>query len=335
MPDSPESNNKESSTFDPSIQTENLAYSPDKMLACDSCKRQNPPNRTNCLYCGRELAIKAVDLENTKLLTRSLEAWESGFNIILRSAAGTARENTASISPDGSIDLGSMIESQIPLPIARVESLQLAEILAEKYHGLGLRCTIISDADLAAERPPVRLSSIRITERNFEFIDFNARSVTEIPFAELALVVTGRLSQTRTEMLEKRRRKAETKVIDETATSADESVLDIYTRSDRIGYRVYLAGFDFSCLGDRKGLLAGENMRRLAALLLDSAANARLIESYAKVRHLLDGIWEIESRTDPQGLKRSGFGKVEFGKVETSSNLQQFNKFSRMQWHLL
>ena len=335
MPDSPESNNKESSTFDPSIQTENLAYSPDKMLACDGCSRQNPPNRTNCLYCGRELLIKAVDLENTKPITRSLEAWESGFNIILRSAIGSALDHTPSITPDSSIDLGSIIESQIPLPIARVESLKLAEILAEKYHGLGLRCTIISDADLAAERPPVRLSSIRITERNFEFIDFNARSVTEIPFAELALVVTGRLSQTRTEMLEKRRRKAETKVIDETATSADESVLDIYTRSDRVGYRVYLAGFDFSCLGDRKGLLAGENMRRLAALLLDSAANALLIDSYAKVRHLLAGIWEIESRTDPQGLKRSGFGKVEFGKVETSSNLQQFNKFSRMQWHLL
>lgn len=335
MPDSPESNNKESSTFDPSIQTENLAYSPDKLLACDSCTRQNPPNRTNCLYCGRELAIKAVDLENTKLITRSLEAWESGFNIILRSAIGTALENTASITPDSSIDLGSIIESQIPLPIARVESLKLAEILAEKYHGLGLRCAIISDADLTAERPPVRLSSIRITERNFEFIDFNARSVTEIPFAELALVVTGRLSQTRTEMLEKRRRKAETKVIDETPTSVDESVLDIYTRSDRVGYRVYLAGFDFSCLGDRKVLLAGENMRRLAAHLLDSAANALLIDSYPKVRHLLAGIWEIESRTDPQGLKRSGFGKVEFGKVETSSNLQQFNKFSRMQWHLL
>lgn len=202
MPDSPESNNKESSTFDPSIQTENLAYSPDKLLACDSCTRHNPPNRTNCLYCGRKLAIKAVDLENTKLITRSLEAWESGFNIILRSAIGNALDHTTSITPDSSIDLGSIIESQIPLPIARVESLKLAEILAEKYHGLGLRCTIISDADLAAERPPVRLSSIRITERNFEFIDFNARSVTEIPFAELALVVTGRLSQTRTEMLE-------------------------------------------------------------------------------------------------------------------------------------
>lgn len=335
MPDSPELDSQEASRFDPSIQTENIAYSPDKLLACDSCGRQNPPNRVNCLYCGREMAIQAADLVNAKAVIRSLEPWESGYNLVVRSAHGASPEDVASVLPDGPIDLDAIIKSNVPLPIARVESLRLAEILVEKFDGFGLRCSIISDADLAAERPPVRLSGIQINEGHFELIDFNTRSVTRVPFGELALIVPGQLSQTRTEMLEKRRRKAEAKVIDETATSADEAVLDMYTRTDRNGFRAYLAGFDFSCLGDRKGLLAGENMRRLAILLADAAPNAQVIDDYADIRHLLGGIWVVESRTDPQGLKRSGFGKVEFGKVATTSNLQQFTKYSRLQWHLL
>ena len=335
MPDSPESKIKEASTFDPSIQTENIAYSPDKLLECEGCSRQNPPNRTSCIYCGRELAIKAADLENTKPVIRKLDAWESGFNIIFRSVLSGAPGSVSFVLPECTVDLDSIVESSIPLPIARVESLKLAEILVELFDGLGLRCTVVSDADLSADRPPIRLRRIVITDRHFELIDFNANTGTLVPFEEIALIVAGQLSQTRTEMLEKRRRKAGTKVMDEMATSADESILDIYTRSDRTGFRVYLAGFDFSCLGDRKGLLAGENMRRLSTLLADTAPNARVIDNYARVRHLLSGVWDVESRTDPQGLKRSGFGKVEFGKVETTSNLEQFNKYSRLQWHLL
>lgn len=335
MPDSPESKSKESPGFDPSIQTENIAYSPDRLIACAGCGRQNPPNRLNCLYCGRELTITAADLADTDPVIRDLEAWESGFNLVLRSAAGAATEGFAKVVPGSSIDLGSIIGSNLPLPIARVESQKLADVLVEKLDRIGMRCSVISDADLAAERPPVRLQGLAIKEKHYEFIDFNTRSVTEVSFDELALIVQGQLSQTRTEMLEKRRRKAETKVIDETAMSVDESILDIYTRTDRIGFRVYQAGFDFSCLGGRKGLIAGENMRRLAAVLAESAPNARVIDGYARVRQLLGGVWEVESRSDPQGLKRSGFGKVEFGKVATTSNLQQFSKYSRLQWHLL
>jgi len=335
MPDPPELKNQMPSTFDPSIQTENIAYSQDEMLACDRCSRQNPPNRANCIYCGGELAIKAEILGKLKPVTRKLEAWEAGFNVVLRSALGGRVENIGSILADDSVDVAAIIRSKAQLPIARVESVKLAELLVEQLAGSGLECTVISDAELAVETPPVRLSTIRIDEGSLELIDFNTRTNIRVLFEDLALIVVGTLSKSRTELLEKRRRNAESKVIDEMATSADEMVLDLYTRSESRGFRIYLAGFDFSCLGERKGLLAAENMRQLAGLIAETAPNAKVANNYASIRHLLGGIWEVESRSDPQGLKRSGFGKVEFGKVETTSNLQQFNKYSRLQWHLL
>jgi hypothetical protein len=142
------------------------------------------------------------------------------------------------------------------------------------------------------------------------------------------------LTKGRVDSLEKKRRHGKTKLIDETATSSDEQIFDLYTRDDATGFRVFQAGFDFSCLGDDKGLLASENIRLLIAELKQRAPNAKYINSYGHVRRLLDDVWKIESRKDSQGLQRSGFGKVEFGSVASTSNLMQFNKFSRLQWHL-
>ncbi|MEO6051490.1 MAG: hypothetical protein ABIP78_09185 [Pyrinomonadaceae bacterium] len=67
----------------------------------------------------------------------------------------------------------------------------------------------------------------------------------------------------------------------------------------------------------------------------EHAPNAKLDNTYAKVRHALSDVWLIESRKESQGLIRSGFGKREFGAIASSSNLNQFTKYSRLQWHLL
>jgi hypothetical protein len=131
--------------------------------------------------------------------------------------------------------------------------------------------------------------------------------------------------------VEKRRRKGKTTVLAEATTSTDESVFDLYTGADAIGFRVHLAGFDYSCLGDEKALLATENMSRLIRQLCLHAPRLTVVENYKRIRSLLTGIWDVESRKDLQGLQRAGFGKVEFGTVHSTNNIEQFTKFSRLQ----
>lgn len=334
MPNSSEFNASGSPTFDPAVQSDNIAFSQHEMLACDGCSRQNPPNRTNCIYCGTELAFRTANLEDRRPITRDLEAWESGFNVIVRSQENDQGLSAASKIVREDIELKSIVELGIPMPVARFESLRLAETLASSLQKLGIDCSVVSDADLDVERMPVRLSSIEIADGKFLFTDFNTHAIHEIAFADLTLLVSGQLNSTRTDVVEKRKRKG-TKVMDETASFADEKILDLYAKCDTRGFRINPAGFDFSCLGVNKSMLAGENLDRLVTFLSDFSSNVRVETSYAKARQLLGPIWEIEIRREVQGMIRSGIGKRGFGRVESTSNLRQFTKYSRLQRHLL
>ena len=321
-------------SFDPAIQSENIAFSPSELLMCQGCSRQNPPNRINCIYCGKELKFREEDVIDRHLVSRQLEAWEAGFNIIFRSASNGCDLMAATKLLGENIDLTAIVAAGNPVPIARVDSLKLAEILVTKMLGSGVVCSIVSDADLDAERPPIRLSKIEIADDLFFFTDFNTRSSMEIANEDLTLIVTGQLNRTRTDLIEKRKRKG-SELLDESASFTDELIVDLYTRNEPRGFRIYPAGFDFSCLGQEKGILARENIERLVTYLSSLASNARFVSSYSAARPFLARVWEVESRTDAQGIKRIGFGKRGFGKTESTSNLQQFTKYSRLQRHLL
>jgi hypothetical protein len=123
-------------------------------------------------------------------------------------------------------------------------------------------------------------------------------------------------------------------LLDETSITSDEAVLDIYFVDDSLGYRINQSGFDFSCLGEDKGLLAAENMQRLLAQLKKKAPDLTVVDNYDDVRHPLGSVWDVEYRNDSQGFKYSGLGRVEFGRVASTSNLNQFTRYSRLQRHL-
>lgn len=323
--------------FDPTIQSEDIAFRPSQMVPCRGCSRQNPPNRATCVYCGHELAI--ADVASLQISNQQLEPWENGWNIVLLPNLNDPRPNVAmvaSIVSNAAEQLDSIIDAAVPLPVARVSTEAEAIAASRKLSGLGLDCRTVPDVELDAGSPPVRLKGLDFTADRLAVTDFNTGTVTNVPWSDLALLVTGTLLTSRTDALEKKRRRDKPiKLIDETTTSSDAAVLDIYSRRDPQGWRIHLAGFDFSCLGDDKSLLAVENLRRLVTILKERAPHVRVVSNYSNISHALDNIWPLESRKDAQGLQRAGFGKVEFGSVELSNNTTQFTKYSRLQWHLL
>jgi len=322
--------------FDPLIQTENIAFKADEMTDCETCSRKNPPNRSKCMYCGGALAIEAEFADQISPISRKLEAWEKGFNVIFLSANSDADAQKAATLLQVELSfIQTILSAGTPLPIARVESLIEADLLMNRLTDLGFACSIVSDESLIAIDLPIRASGIDISDGVISIIDFNTREVTVIPADELALIVTGMLSKSKVDLLEKKGRKGKTKLLDETETASDEAVIDIYSSSDPKGFRINLAGFDFRCLGEDKGLLASENIRQLAVVLKENAPNARFVANYVSIRHTLGAVWEVDARRDPQGLQRSGFGKIGFGSVASSSNVRQFTKYSRLQWQLL
>jgi len=322
-----------SAPFDPNIQSEKIAFDPDQMIGCKGCGRMNPPNRFKCLYCAHELDVP-VDAGSLKPVLRKLELWERGFNVVVKEkGSGADIDKIAALLSMQPATVEDILSTGVPLPLARVDSEKEALFLQTSFEPLGLDCSIVSDVDLTPDTLPVRLRGVALSDGSVTVTEFNTGDERTHDIGELVLAVSGSIIQGRVDSLEKRKR-GESKVLDETATTSDEAVLDIYTRGDRIGYRINQAGFDFSCLGPDKGLLAGENMRQLAVRLEQEAPALKVVNDYTRVRQALTGIWDVESKNDSQGLKRSGIGRFGFGRVSSTNNLDQFTKYSRLQRHL-
>jgi len=337
MPANSDSDRQNLPAFDPQFQTEDIAFRPAEMVDCDGCSRPNPPNRLKCLYCGRDLDVQIENNAAIKTNRRKLESWERGFNIILQERAenDTSAKDVATLLSMEADHVKTILDAGCPLPLARVESAKEAEVILQRLSQIGLTSLVVADQELAPEKPLVRLGRIDHLDGRLQLTDFNTRSSTEIPVEDLVLIVAGTINEAKVDTVEMKQRKGDPKLVDETLIAADESILDIYTRNSPVGFRVRMAGFDFSCLGEKMALLATENMRSLIGFLRERASNARFVDNYAAVRPALGLVWEVESHKRAKGVKRGGIGRIEVASETTTSNLDQFTKYSRLQSHLL
>lgn len=305
------------------------------MLSCKKCGKSNPPNRLKCFYCAEPLEVLVEKVGTTKLNLRELENWENGYNLIYLPQPDRPNIDIAeasrllSLAPEF---VNRVLSSPSPVPIIRIERAE-SEIIQNKLAELGIRCTIVPDERLTSEKMPIRLRNLKFEGDSILAFDFNSNRQLELGRDDLALIVVGAIFESETATTEKRKKK-ETKILDQIETSSDEMVIDIYTRSDSTGLRIRVSGFDFSCLGEGKNLIAAENMKRLLSELRGFAPGATVVDDYRQKREVLDEIWEIERRKDFLGPQRLGFGR-DFGKIASSNNVQQFTKYSRLQWHLL
>jgi hypothetical protein len=330
--------NSEDFLKDLPVQAEEIGYKPDEMLACRKCSRANAPNRLNCMYCGAELEISAEQSAKINPKLRKLENWEQGFNLIYlpndENFSAATVQQIAKLTGRETDFLQKIFQMRKPLPILRCETAREAEILQKRFGEAGLQTSVVSDESLAAETAPKRLRNLEFRDNYIFLTLFNTNEIEVINLEDLTLIVAGAIFQKAVESTEARK-KGESKILNATETASDESLIDIYTKENPNGYRILTKGFDFSCLGAEKGILARENIKKLAAKLQTVAPGARLVDDYLAIRNILGEIWEIEERRDSQGLTRQRFGKFDLSSVSSSNNLQQFTKYSRLQWHIL
>lgn len=321
------------------VHSGEIGFKPDEMIECASCARKNAPNRAKCFYCGATLDISAEQAAKFAPALRKLENWENGFNLIMLPTAenfeaGKISEIGKAIGNNDLTNLSAVAEAGKPLPLARVESEREAEILRNRLKNVNIGTAVVSDEQLDAENPPKRLRGLEFHDDKLLLIFFNNDEIEEIGADELGLIVSGAIFQKSVESTEKRK-KGETKIIEETETASDEILIDIYKKNDAGGYRILTKGFDFSSLGAEKEILARQNIRKLAAEIQKRAPQVKFVDDYLIVRIFLGEVWKPEERRDSKGLTRQRFGKFDLSNISSSSNLQQFTKYSRLQWHLL
>lgn len=313
-------------------------FAPDQMVRCDVCLRANPPTRINCLYCSGILPLNETTVDLQKPALRPLEKWEHGYNnILLPPAPNLSDEKLVQAAdllrllPD---DLTRILSSSMPLPLARAATTDEASLVQRRLSGLGIDSCIMPDLEPGADATgPVKVRALDIDDAGIYAYQTPDAPANQVSWSDFVLLVAGRLVVKRVELKEQKGTRAENRILAASEFVTDETVVDFYSRKQKTPYRIMANSFDFSCLGESKGLLVSENISTLLKVFRDFAPHAEYDASFNSVRKALEAVWPSEQQNETSGWRRERPGKYSTGSVIELSNEMQFLRYSRLRHH--
>ena len=315
-------------------------FKPAEMVTCDACLRANPPTRTNCLYCLAVLAVPGGPVDLRQPALRPLEQWEQGFNIVLAPRGENALnqkalEEIATLLRQETGVIQQVFERGQAMPLARAASLEEASLIENRLRALNVETIVVSDADLGMTNVlPKRIRALEFEAGSMQGREPLGSAALSISCSDILLMVTGRLLVTSVEVEENKSRGGESELIDSRELSDDEPVVDIFTRQKDGGWRIAARSFDFSCLGERKRLMSGENFASLLESLRERAPAATFDDSYLSLLKLLNAVWPLVQQTGGRGWRRARPGKYNVAAVTTVNNETQFTRYARLLHYL-
>ena len=321
--------------------SEPQGFSAEQMIRCEECLRANPPTRVSCLYCGAPLPVTESSARLRKPVLRQPEKHQPGYNSILIPPCRAVSDETVSAAAAlvklSHENVQALMCQSVPMPLARTASREEAELVTQRLRNAGLTCITIGDEDLGlsfSDNTVKRVRAMRFDDV-FLTIQLAGGEEVEVTWADVILIVPGRLVETRVEITERLTRKPEKELLDTSEFFRDETVIDFYTAKHPFTWRVGAGGFDFSCLENEKTLIANENIARLQRVLVARAVNAQVDDSYPRVRNLLELAWSTQQENQSSGWRRSAPGKLSVGLSTSKSNESQFTRYSRLRYYFL
>jgi hypothetical protein len=309
-------------------------FEPGELVACDECLRANAPTRMNCIYCGAPLPVTERSAALRRPALRKLEEWEQGFNVVLHPPrtrpAPETFEEVASLLRLDAARLSEIVEANTSLPVARAASGEEAELVVGRLKARGLEAEVFND-DLFA-RTPVRVRALAFDTDALVLMMNAETEPARVAWDEIVLLVEGRVVTRRVEF-EERPSKLSTrgKLMDAREVASDEAVLDIHISFEASdGFRIMADGFDYTCLGESKRLLARDNFKTLIAELRGHATRAAFDGEYVRLRAQLSHVWPPAERNESGGLRRGGPGRLNTESVTVVSNETQFTRYARL-----
>ena len=319
--------------------SEPQGFAPDQMIRCDECLRANPPTRVACLYCSAQLPMTESSARLRRPVLRPPEKHQPAYNNIL---LPVETELTADVISEAAAllklsadDVQRIIAEKTPLPVARTASRAEADLVFNRLRDLGLQTIALSDDELgAADGFVKRIKSMSIDDNSVTLQQAGTEQV-EVSWRDVVLIVTARLFVKRIEIQERKMRRGENEIVQSNEFSSDEAVIDIYSSTHPETWRVSANGFDFSCLGPAKSLIANENILSLQQLLASKAPDAKVDDSYKRLRRTLDLVWGSQQETQSSGWRRDRPGKLSIGLTSSTSNESQFTRYSRLRRYFI
>jgi hypothetical protein len=275
-----------------------------------------------------------------KPVLRQPEKHQLGYNNILlpveREVATAIVTEAAALLKLSTENVEQLISQRIAMPVARTATREESELVTLRLRDLGLSCVTVSDEALGLASSDNVVKRVRAMNFDGErvLISHSGTEEANISWSDVILILPARLIETRLEIKERMTRKSEKEILDTNEFFRDEAVIDFYHTADSFTWRVNATGFDFSCLGKEKALVANENIGRLQRLIVERSVNARFDDSYQRVRNLLELAWSTQSEMQSSGWRRERPGKLTVGLATTKSNETQFTRYSRLRHYL-
>lgn len=216
-----------------------------------------------------------------------------------------------------------------PVPLSRVATPEEAALIGEGLRRCGIETVTIAHTDLHLEVAAKKIRALEVSNDSLTAVPTSGGDKVTVSWDEVRLVVAGRLISNRQET-EERKRRGRKQTVASRQLSSDESVLDLYAKSDEGSWRVNSNNFDFSCLGSAKAMTTFANFAALFSLLRERATQAQVDDSYNQVRPALTSVWPVEEQTRKGEWRRSGAGKLNVATVTTTDNEAQFTRYSRL-----
>jgi hypothetical protein len=272
-----------------------------------------------------------------KPVLRQPEKHQLGYNNILLPGPQVGAEivtDVAALLKLATENMQELMSQGVPMPVARTASREEAELVTLRLRDLGLSCVTISDEELGLTANIVKRVRAMSFDDSHVVIYHSGSEQTSFEWSDVILILPARLIETTMEIKERLSRKKENEILETNEFFRDEVVIDFYTAAHSFTWRVGASGFDFSCLGNEKALVANENITRLQRLIVAKAVNARFDDSYQPVRNLLELVWSTQPETQSSGWRRERPGKLSVGMATTKSNESQFTRYSRLRYCL-
>ncbi len=322
--------------FGPLSPSEPAGFTPEQLVRCEKCNRVNGPTRVSCIYCGAAFAFKEETAGQQKPSLRPLEKWEQGYsNILLPNVTNridnkTHDELTGFLKLSGE-DLMRIFEMSWPLPLARASTSEEAQLIERRLRDLGIATLIVPDDVLGMEAvPPVRIRGAKFAEESLLAHQTGEKEGLRVEWSSITLVVQGRLITKSVEVKERKSGRHENELVGASETYTDESIIDVYSEKLKGNLRIAANSFDFSCLSERKALIAKDNFATLLQVFSERAPQATFDDSYRRMRAALEPVWSSEKQTASRGWRRERPGKITIGAVTETSNELQFRRYSRL-----
>jgi hypothetical protein len=270
-----------------------------------------------------------------KPVLRPPQKHQTAFNNILLPTNSELTDETVTEAAEllklSAENLKRIIAEKVPLPVACTASREEAELVFNRLRDVGLETIVLGDDELGASETSVkRIKSVTVNDEYAILQQAGTRDQTEVRWQDIVLIVTGRLFVKRVEMQERKTRRSENEIVQSSEFSSDEALIDFYTLTQPQTWRVNANGFDFSCLGNQKTLIANENISRLQQFIAANAPHAKVDDSYKKLRQILDLVWTAQQETQSSGWRRERPGKLSVGVATINSNEVQFTRYSRL-----